>query len=50
MRVKHRQPVRTVRMVADDDRLVSHSGLLVVETVAARLGLERALTAEVGLA
>ncbi len=49
MPVKHRQPLRTVRMVADDDRLVSHSGLLVVEAVAARLGLQKALTAEVGL-
>jgi len=37
-------------MVADDDRLVSHAGLLVVETVAERLAVERALTAEVGLA
>ncbi len=49
MRVNLRTRPQTLRMVADDDRLVSHSGLLVVETVAGRLGLERELTREVGL-
>ena len=48
--VKHRQPVRTLKMVADDDQLVTHSGLLVVEKVAERLGLAAALTDAVGLA
>lgn len=49
MRVKHRKRVRTVRFVADDDRLISHSGLLVVEKVAERLGLEGELRDAVGL-
>lgn len=49
MRVKHRKRSRSVKLVADDDRLVSHSGLLVVEKVVERLGLEDELTEAVGL-
>ncbi len=48
--VKHRKRRRTLRLVADDDRLVSHAGLVVVDEVAQRLGLERELTEAVGLA
>ena len=39
--MKDTKPVRTVKFVADDDRLISHSGLLVVEKVVERLGLAR---------
>ncbi len=48
--VKHTKRRRTLRLVADDDRLVSHAGLVVVDEVAQRLGLERELTEAVGLA
>lgn len=50
MRVKHRKRSRSVKLVADGDRLVSHSGLFVVERVVERLGLEEALTDAVGIA
>ena len=49
VRVKCRKRSGSVKLVADDDRLVSRSGLLVVERVVERLGLEGELTDAVGL-
>ena len=48
--VKVNQRRRTLRLVADGERLVSHAGLVVVDEVAQRLGVEAELTAAVGLA
>jgi hypothetical protein len=47
--VKDRQGARTLRVVADDQRLVTHSGLVVVDRLSHQLGLERALTDAIGL-